>query len=98
MAADGLEWIERMRRVAADLAAALAESLGLARDYFDDAFNLDPHLLLKRTRYPEDRGGSGLQFFDGDAFIGVVPRCGAFVINLGEALELAASVQYCTAW
>jgi isopenicillin N synthase-like dioxygenase len=111
-----LEWIERLRRVAADLAKALTESLGLAREYFDDAFAPDPHLLVKLIRYPgradeydrqgvgthrdsgfltlvlqDDRGGSGLQFFDGTAWIDVVPKRGAFVINLGEALELATA-------
>jgi isopenicillin N synthase-like dioxygenase len=111
-----LDWIERLRRVAADLAEALAESLGLSRDYFADAFNPDPHLLLKLIRYPgradehdrqgvgahrdsgfltlvlqDDCGGSGLQFFDGAAFVDVVPQRGAFVINLGEALELATA-------
>jgi isopenicillin N synthase-like dioxygenase len=111
-----IDWIDRMRGVAANLAAAFAESLGLARDYFEDAFYPDPHLLLKLIRYPgrsdaadrqgvgahrdsgfltlvlqDDRGGSGLQFFDGAKFIDVVPQRGAFVINLGEALELATA-------
>jgi len=109
-----LGWIERMREVAATLAGALAESLGLRRNYFDDAFTPDPHLLLKLIHYPvqplgkagqgvgvhrdsgfltlilqDDRSGSGLQFFDGDDYVDVVPQRGAFVVNLGEALELA---------
>lgn len=108
-----LAWIERLRAVAADLARALAESLGLRRDFFDDAFNPNPHLLIKLVHYPgreggdrqgvgshkdsgfvtlvlqDDRGGSGLQFFDGEAWVDVTPKRGAFVINLGEALELA---------
>jgi isopenicillin N synthase-like dioxygenase len=109
-----LDWLERMRAVAAELAAAIAESLGLSRDYFDDAFRPDPHLLLKLIRYPgrsdehdrqgvgahrdsgfltlvlqDDHGGSGLQFFDGKDYIDVVPKRGAFVINVGEALALA---------
>jgi isopenicillin N synthase-like dioxygenase len=33
--------------------------------------------------------GSGLQFFDGQTYVDVPPKRGAFVINLGEALELA---------
>jgi isopenicillin N synthase-like dioxygenase len=37
----------------------------------------------------DDRGGSGLQFFDGQTYVDVIPQRGAFVINLGEALELA---------
>jgi isopenicillin N synthase-like dioxygenase len=109
-----LDWLERLRVVAAELAGALAQSLGLARDYFDAAFNPNPHLLLKLIRYPgrsseydrqgvgihrdsgfltfvlqDDSGGSGLQFFDGRTYVDVVPQRGAFVINLGEALELA---------
>jgi isopenicillin N synthase-like dioxygenase len=109
-----LSWIERLRAVAAELARALSESLGLPRSYFDDAFSPDPHLLVKLIRYPgraegedrqgvgghkdsgfltlvlqDERGGSGLQFFDGTAWIEVAPMRGAFVINLGEALELA---------
>lgn len=108
-----LAWMERMQRVAAELARALAESLGLDRTAFDDAFNPNPHLLLKLIRYPgrsevdgqgvgihkdsgfltfvlqDDRGGSGLQFFDGRDYVDVVPQRGAFVINLGEAFELA---------
>lgn len=111
-----LDWIERMRGVAADLAQALSESLGLERGYFDDAFNPDPSLLLKLIRYPgqadeidrqgvgahrdsgfltlvlqDERGGSGLQFFDGKAFVDVAPQRGAFVFNAGEALELATA-------
>jgi isopenicillin N synthase-like dioxygenase len=35
------------------------------------------------------RDGSGLQFFDGTAYVDIVPKRGAFVVNLGEALELA---------
>ena len=109
-----IDWIERMHDVAHDLSRALAESLRLPRGYFDEAFDPDPHLLLKLIRYPgrsesegrqgvgvhkdsgfltfvlqDDRGGSGLQFFDGTEWISVVPQRGAFVINLGEALELA---------
>lgn len=108
-----LDWLERLRAVAADLAKALAESLGLARDHFNDAFDPAPHLLLKLIRYPgrssddrqgvgshrdsgfltfvlqDDRGGSGLQFHDGQTYIDVAPQRGAFIINLGEALELA---------
>lgn len=109
-----LDWMQRLSAVALDLSRALAESLRLRRDYFDDAFDLDPHLLLKLVRYPgrseaqgrqgvgvhkdsgfltfvlqDDRGGSGLQFFDGSTWIDVEPQRGAFVINLGEALELA---------
>jgi len=109
-----LDWLERMRGVAAELARALAESLGLAREHFDAAFSPDPHLLLKLIRYPgraddEDRqgvgshrdsgfltfvlqdvrDGSGLQFFDGHTYVDVAPKRGAFVINLGEAFELA---------
>ena len=109
-----LDWLERMRAVAAQLALAIAESLGLARDYFADAFEPAPHLLVKLVRYPgrseahdrqgvgshrdsgfltfvlqDDRGGSGLQFFDGTAYVDVVPKRGAFVINIGEALALA---------
>jgi isopenicillin N synthase-like dioxygenase len=109
-----LDWLEQMRGVAADLARALAESLGLARDHFDAAFSPDPHLLLKLIHYPgcgdeEDRQGvgshrdsgfltfvlqdvregSGLQFFDGRTYVDVEPKHGAFVINLGEAFELA---------
>jgi isopenicillin N synthase-like dioxygenase len=108
-----LTWIERVRAVAADLARAFAECLGLGRGYFDDAFSPDPHLLLKLIHYPgrsderdrqgvgahrdsgfltlvlqEDRGGSGLQFFDGEAYVDVQPQRGAFVVNLGEALQL----------
>jgi isopenicillin N synthase-like dioxygenase len=110
-----LGWIERLRAVAGDLARALAESLGLRRDFFDDAFNPDPHLLVKLVHYPgredgdrqgvgshkdsgfltlvlqDDRGGSGLQFFDGRGWVDVVPQRGKFVINLGEALELATN-------
>jgi isopenicillin N synthase-like dioxygenase len=111
-----LAWIERLRSVAARLAGALAESLGLARDFFDDAFEPDPHLLLKLVHYPgqatqsdrqgvgvhrdsgfltlvlqDDRDGSGLQFFDGDRYVDVPPQRGAFVVNLGEALELATA-------
>lgn len=37
----------------------------------------------------DDRGGSGLQFFDGQRYVDVEPRRGAFVFNIGEALELA---------
>jgi isopenicillin N synthase-like dioxygenase len=110
-----LDWTERLEAVACDLSRALAEALRLRRDYFDEAFDPDPHLLLKLIRYPgrgetqdrqgvgihkdagfltfvlqDDRGGSGLQFFDGSAWIDVVPQRGAFVINLGEALELAS--------
>jgi len=33
--------------------------------------------------------GSGLQFFDGGDYVDIVPKRGAFVVNLGEALELA---------
>jgi isopenicillin N synthase-like dioxygenase len=109
-----LDWLEQMRRVAAELARALAESLGLAREHFDAAFDPDPHLLLKLIHYPgrgDDEGrqgvgphrdsgfltfvlqdvreGSGLQFFDGHAYVDVEPKRGAFVINLGEAFELA---------
>jgi len=108
-----LNWIERLQAVAAELARAVAESLGLPRDYFDDAFEPDPHLLVKLVRYPgrdgddrqgvgihkdsgfltfvlqDDRGGSGLQFLAGQDWVDVVPVPGAFVINLGEALELA---------
>jgi isopenicillin N synthase-like dioxygenase len=109
-----LDWLEGMCAVAAELSKAFAESLGLARDHFDDAFNPNPHLLLKLIRYPgrsreddrqgvgihrdsgfftfvlqDDRGGSGLQFYDGHSYIDVTPQRGAFVINLGEALELA---------
>jgi isopenicillin N synthase-like dioxygenase len=111
-----LAWIDGMTAVAVDLVRALAECLGLPRRYFDDAFEPDPHLLLKLIRYPgragayagqgvgihkdsgfltfvlqDDRGGSGLQFFDGAAYVDVVPQRGAFVINLGEALELATN-------
>jgi isopenicillin N synthase-like dioxygenase len=110
-----IDWIERLHDVARDLTRALAESLRLPRDYFDEAFDPDPHLLLKLIRYPgrseaqgrqgvgihkdsgfltfvqqDDLGGSGLQFFDGSAWTRVVPQRGAFVINLGEALELAS--------
>jgi isopenicillin N synthase-like dioxygenase len=109
-----LSWLGRLQDVAADLARGLAEALGLRRDYFDDAFDPNPHLLLKLVRYPgrrdpsdrqgvgshkdsgfltlvlqDDSGGSGLQFFDGEAYVEVVPKRGAFVVNLGEALELA---------
>lgn len=108
-----LNWIDRLQAVAAVLARAVSESLGLPRDYFDDAFQPDPHLLVKLVRYPgrdgddrqgvgphkdsgfltfvlqDDRAGSGLQFFDGHDWVDVVPQRGAFVINLGEALELA---------
>jgi len=109
-----LDWLERLRAVASELTNGLAESLGLARDRFDAAFDPDPHLLLKLIRYPgrrleedrqgvgihrdsgfltfvlqDDPGGSGLQFFDGHEYVDVVPKRGAFVINLGEALELA---------
>jgi len=109
-----LDWIERLRAVATELAKAIAESLGLARDYFDDAFRPDPHLLVKLVRYPgrseehgrqgvgshrdsgfltfvlqDDRDGSGLQFFDGQTYLDVVPKRGAFVITIGEALALA---------
>ena len=93
-----------------------AIALGLARDYFDDAFRPDPHLLVKLVRYPgrseehdrqgvgshrdsgfltfvlqDDRGGSGLQFFDGRTYVDVAPKRGAFVITIGEALALATS-------
>jgi isopenicillin N synthase-like dioxygenase len=37
----------------------------------------------------DDRGGSGLQFFNGKRYVDVVPKRGAFVVNLGEAFELA---------
>ena len=109
-----LDWLERLRTVAARLAKAIAESLGLARDDFDDAFRPDPHLLVKLVRYPgrneeqgrqgvgshrdsgfltlvlqDDRGGSGLQFFDGTTYADIVPRRGAFVVNIGEALARA---------
>ncbi len=109
-----LDWLERLRAVAAELTKALAESLGLSRAHFDAAFHPDPHLLLKLIRYPgrrleddrqgvgihrdsgfltfvlqDDRGGSGLQFFNGHQFVDVSPQRGAFVVNLGEALELA---------
>jgi isopenicillin N synthase-like dioxygenase len=109
-----LDWIGRLQAVARELSRALAESLRLRRDYFDEAFDPDPHLLLKLIRYPgrsepqgrqgvgihkdsgfltfvlqDDHGGSGLQFFDGAAWVDVAPQRGAFVINLGEALELA---------
>ena len=109
-----LDWLERLRAVARDLSKAFAESLGLARAHFDDAFTPHPHMLLKLIRYPgrsdecdrqgvgihrdsgfftfvlqDDRGGSGLQFYDGHSYIDVTPQRGAFVINLGEALELA---------
>jgi isopenicillin N synthase-like dioxygenase len=108
-----LDWMQRLQAVAMDLSRAVAESLRLRRDYFDTAFDPDPHLLLKLIRYPgrseddrqgvgvhkdsgfltlvlqDDRGGSGLQFFDGADWVDVVPRRGAFVVNLGEALELA---------
>ena len=109
-----LDWIRRLHTVALDLTRAVAEALRLPRDYFDAAFEPDPHLLLKLIRYPgrseeegrqgvgvhkdsgfltfvlqDHLGGSGLQFFDGSDWIRVVPRRGAFVINLGEALELA---------
>ncbi len=109
-----IDWTERLRTVALELSRALAESLRLRRDYFDEAFYPDPHLLLKLIRYPgrseaqgrqgvgvhkdsgfltfvlqDDVGGSGLQFFDGSVWVDVVPQRGAFVINLGEALELA---------
>jgi isopenicillin N synthase-like dioxygenase len=107
-----LDWLDRLRAVAAELTHALSESLGLARGYFDEAFAPDPHLLLKLVHYPgregadrqgvgshkdsgfltfvlqDDRGGSGLQYFDGGAWVDVVPKRGAFVINLGEAFEL----------
>jgi isopenicillin N synthase-like dioxygenase len=98
------------------LARAFAECLGLPRSHFDDAFDPNPHLLLKLIHYPgragvddrqgvgihkdsgfltfvlqDDRGGSGLQFFDGHTYVDVGPRRGAFVINLGEALELATN-------
>ncbi|MGD0473949.1 MAG: 2-oxoglutarate and iron-dependent oxygenase domain-containing protein [Candidatus Velthaea sp.] len=39
----------------------------------------------------DDAGGSGLQFHDGQAWVEVIPKRGAFVINLGEALELATN-------
>jgi isopenicillin N synthase-like dioxygenase len=109
-----LDWLEQMRGVAAETARALAESLGLPREHFDDAFNPDPHLLLKLIHYPgrdddqdrqgvgihrdsgfltfvlqDVREGSGLQFFDGHSYVDVEPKRGAFVINLGEAFELA---------
>jgi isopenicillin N synthase-like dioxygenase len=109
-----LAWIERLRGITARLVRAFAESLGLASDYFENAFDPDPHLLVKLVHYPgrsdendrqgvgahrdsgfftlvlqNDRGGSGLQFFDGAQWVDVVPQRGAFVINLGEALELA---------
>lgn len=109
-----LDWTRRLCGVALDLSRAVAEALHLPREYFDEAFRDDPHLLLKLVRYPgrsetrgrqgvgahkdsgfltfvqqDDRGGSGLQFFDGSAWIDVAPQRGAFVINLGEALELA---------
>jgi len=109
-----LDWLEQMRGVAAETARALAESLGLAREHFDDAFSPDPHLLLKLIHYPgraddqdkqgvgihrdsgfltfvlqDVREGSGLQFFDGHTYVDVAPKRGAFVINLGEAFELA---------
>jgi isopenicillin N synthase-like dioxygenase len=109
-----LDWLEQLRGIGAELSRALAESLGLPRDRFDDAFSPDPHLLLKLVHYPgrssehdrqgvgshrdagfltfvlqDVRDGSGLQFFDGRGYIDVEPKRGAFVINLGEALELA---------
>jgi len=112
-----LTWIDRMCRIAAELARAIAECLGVPRNYFDDAFDPNPHLLLKLIHYPgrkngthdrqgvgvhkdsgfltfvlqDERSGSGLQFFDGHTYVDVVPRCGAFVVNLGEALELATN-------
>ena len=110
-----LDWIERLRAVAFELSRAVVESLGLRRDYFEEAFNPDPHLLVKLIHYPgrsqadgrqgvgshkdsgfltfvlqDDHGGSGLQFFNGRTWVDVVPQRGAFVINLGEALELAS--------
>ena len=108
-----LDWIERLQAVARDLSRAVAESLRLRRDYFDEAFDPDPHLLLKLIRYPgrgeaqgrqgvgthkdsgfltfvlQDDRGSGLQFLDGSDWVDVEPQRGAFVISLGEALELA---------
>jgi isopenicillin N synthase-like dioxygenase len=43
--------------VASGLARSLAESLGLRRDSFDDAFNPDPHLLVKLIHYPGREDG-----------------------------------------
>jgi hypothetical protein len=58
-----LDWLERLRAVAVQLAKAIAGSLGPARNYFDDAFLPDPHLLSvrppRRRRRTPDEGGFG---------------------------------------
>ena len=106
-------WDAALSAIGIKLLRAWAESLGAAPDLFDEAFAVDPSVLIKIVRYPGrddsgtrqgvgahkdagvltlllvEPGKAGLQVEKDGEWIDAPPVPGAFVVNIGELLEVA---------
>lgn len=105
-----LSWIGDLAPIAHELLQALLESLGVARETYDDVFTGRPHMHLKLIHYPPGDDGQGVGPHKDYGFLTLLlqdrqggldvarpdgrwqhvdDKPGAFVVNLGELLELA---------
>jgi isopenicillin N synthase-like dioxygenase len=86
-----LGWQSALTKVAVRLLRAFAESLGQSPDVFEPACKGGPNQHVKIIRYPGGDPASRDPASQDGVWIGVEPRQDAFVVNIGELLELASN-------